>query len=79
MPVNAAYKSVAQRLVNAEDNFIQATMEQFGYTQGQAEKILAVYRKHKILKLDAAIGRYQLKHGAFWDRLPMENALKEVL
>ena len=72
-------KSIAQRIVNAENKFIDEVVEQFNFTSEQAEKIMTVYRKFKIVKIDAVTGQFELKHGAFWDRIPMENALKEVI
>jgi len=51
-------------------------MEQFNFTKKEADKILSVYLKFKLVKLDCVTGQYELKDGRFWDRFPMENALK---
>jgi len=71
-----ACKNIAQRSINAENNFINSVMEQFNFSQNEAEKILSVYKKHKLIKIDYVTGQFNLKDGRFWDRYPMENALK---
>ena len=64
------------RIVNAETSFISDVIEQFGFTQEQATKILAVYKKYKIAKVDPVMGRVNIKHGAYWDKEPMSKALE---
>ncbi len=54
---------MAQRLVNAENSFIECVRRDTGFTQEQAEKVLAFYVKHKLMKLDAVDGRFYVKHG----------------
>lgn len=65
-----------QRMETAWTEFTGNIVEQFGFTQAQADEILRVYRVVKAVKYDAAMGRYNLTHGAYWDRVPMENALQ---
>lgn len=65
-----------QRMETAWTEFTGNIIEQFGFTQAQADEILRVYRVVKAVKYDAAMGRYNLTHGAYWDRVPMENALQ---
>ena len=71
-----ACKNIAQRSINAENNFINSVMEQFNFSQNEAERILSVYKKYKLVKIDYVTGQFNLKDGRFWDRYPMENALK---
>ena len=68
-------KDVAQRIINAETGFINDITDQFGFTHTEAMHIFDVYRKERIIKLQAGIGRYTLSHGAFWDKAVMERAL----
>lgn len=68
-------EQIATRLVNAENSFIEEVCEQFDKTEAEAEKILAVFLKLKVAKLDIGIGRVQLKHGALWDIEVMNNTL----
>ena len=69
-------RDMAIRQQNAIDNFIANVREQFGFTEREAETILNMYRKAKAVRLDWAMGRYSLTHGAFWERAPMERALE---
>lgn len=70
-----AFKSIAQRQVNAENRFIDDVMEQFGKTKIEAEKVLQVYRKVGAVRIDPVTGQYLLKHGAFWELSVINNAL----
>jgi hypothetical protein len=67
-------KAVAQRMVNAENNFLDI-IEGNGFSREEAEIIFAEYRRLKVVKLDAVIGRYSVKHGAYLDKEIMERAL----
>lgn len=48
-----------------------------GYSSSQADKILSFYIKHKIVKLDYGIGRYNVKHGAFLSCPVMDEVLHQ--
>ena len=67
-------KQVAQRIVNGENRFVQLVMEK-GFTRDEAEHIMSVYRKARVLKIDAVLGQFQVKHGAFLDSDVLRNAL----
>ena len=69
-------RPMLQRMEQAWTDFTGDIVEQFGFTQEQAEEILRVYRMVKAVKYDAAMGKYNLIHGALWEREPMENALR---
>ena len=60
-----ACKNIAKRSINAENNFINSVMEQFNFTKNEAEKILSVYKKHKLIKIDYVTGQFQLKMVGF--------------
>ena len=68
-------RRVLQRMEQAWTDFTGNIVEQFGFTQEQADEILRVYRMVKAVRYDASMGKYNLTHGAFWERAPMENAL----
>ena len=53
--------------------FIQCAVNN-GLTEAQAETVLNVYMKLKVLSYNAH-DQYKIKHGAFMDALPMINAL----
>ena len=62
----------------AGDYFVENVMEQFGFSKEEAEIILQAYQKAKVVKLDRINGRFDLKHGSFWERAPMEEALRQA-
>ena len=66
-------RQVAQRIVNAEERFIATVMER-GFTKEQAVRVLNIYRKARVLTLDAVGGTYSVKYGAFWDVAVLEGA-----
>jgi hypothetical protein len=59
------YKAVAQRMVNAEERFIEFAIESAGLTRTGAVKALQVMRKAKVVKIDAIAGQFTFSHGAF--------------
>jgi hypothetical protein len=72
-----AFQDIAQRLVNAEENFIASLMEFGGITRAEATRVFDLYRREKLIKRDAVGGVYNVKHGAFLDRDVIRRALAE--
>jgi hypothetical protein len=68
-------RAMAQRIVNAEERFIAWVQEQIDCTRSEAEKVLDVYRKEKLVKIGAVDGQFRLKHGAFADPEVLLNAV----
>ncbi|MDR8093120.1 hypothetical protein KPB05_37320 [Burkholderia gladioli] len=68
-------KYIAQRMVNAENNFIETVQAITGCTREEGEKALNTMRQLRVIKLDAGIGRYTAKHGAFME----PNALRRAI
>lgn len=73
--VVSSFQDMAQREVNAGDNFVQLVCEQFNTTPEEAEKVLRVFRKAKAVMLNRAMGRYDLTHGAFWNKTVIRRAI----
>jgi hypothetical protein len=73
--MNQSFKDMAIRIENAHTSFINDVMEQFNFNEKEAEKILSVFKKVKAVKIDVAMGRMNLTHGAFWDKEVMIRAL----
>lgn len=67
MKINGT-RDIAQRMVNAENSFIESLMVAGEITKEQAEKVLQIYRNAKVVKMDAVVGQMTVKHGAFLDR-----------
>lgn len=66
---------MATREINAATKFVEAVMSIAGCTAPEAEKVLAIYRKAKMVKLQRAIGSYDVKHGAYLDVQVIRNAI----
>lgn len=74
-PMEAGFKNVATRMVAAETNFVEVLMALGDITKAQAEHVLAVYRKLKLLKRDVVGGRISVTHGAYLDKDTITKAL----
>jgi hypothetical protein len=70
------FKQIAQRLVNAEAIFVEILMERGRIDRELANKVFALYRKHKVIKLDAFNGMYRVTYGAALDRETIQGAAK---
>lgn len=61
-------RAVAQRIVNAENSFIDFAMKTAGLTHGEAVSALSYMRKggkRAPLRIDAVTGQFTFSHGAF--------------
>jgi hypothetical protein len=65
---------VAQRMVNAENDFRQVIMER-GFARDEANKAMRTMLKLKVAKLDAVNGRISVVHGAYLDHQAIRNAV----
>lgn len=72
-------KAIAQRMVNADQSFIDSVIEQFGFSREDAVKILNKYKDLKVVSTDVVGGQFNLKDGRFWDKEVMENAIAETM
>lgn len=72
--ISTGLRSVAQRMQNADDAFIANVVER-GFTEEQGTKVLAVYRKARVIKLDAVNGVWSVVMGQFWERAVLERAI----
>ena len=76
--MTTGYKDIAQRIVNAENNFSETIQNIGGCSPEVADKVTAYYLKHKIAKLDAVIGRITVKHGVYLEADVVANAIEAV-
>lgn len=65
--IRKALRPIAQRIVNAENRFLVFVRETTGMGEQQAERVLAYYRRHKLVRLDPIGGQFNLTHGDFAD------------
>lgn len=71
-----SFRDMAVRAVNAEKAFIEVLVALGGITDEQAQKVLAYYVKHKLVKLSIGVGAYNVKHSAFLDRDVIQRAVE---
>lgn len=69
------FQDIAQRMVNAENGFIESVMNCGKCSKEDAEKVFNLYRKEKLVKLHAGIGRYTVTHGALLDYDVIQRAI----
>lgn len=75
---------MGKRAATAHTNFVRSLVENNDLSSDDAEAILALYHREKLVKLDVAIGAYIVKHGRFLDDeiiaalLPAARQLAEV-
>lgn len=67
-------KDCATRLENAKTRFFECCAAN-GFSNQEAEKILSVYKKARVIKLSINDGAFHIKHGAFMEADVMRNAL----
>lgn len=70
-----AFSTIAKRIDNAAQRFIDSVTEQFHFTEQEAHTILQVYMKLDVVKIDAVNGVYKLSNGCFWEKDVMQKAL----
>jgi hypothetical protein len=67
-------RDVADRIVNAENAFVEFAQETGGLTREQAETALASYKKNKAIKIDKIGGQFTFTHGGFAERDVLRRA-----
>ena len=74
-----AFRDIAQRIETAETKFVAYVVEQTGMTTREAEHVLRVFKKCRVIKIDAVMGQWDIKHGAYLDVEVMRRAAKTEL
>lgn len=69
-------KAMAIREHNAGDRFVSYAIATAGLTKAQAEHVLKVYQRAKVIRLDPVTGQFSVKHGAFLDVDVLINAAR---
>jgi len=60
--------------MNATQKFLDF-IESKGFTADEAAKILAAYKKARVIKFDKFMPQFEVKHGAFLEEDVLRNAL----
>ena len=68
-------QAMAQRIVNAEENFADTLVAIANITRDEAFKAMRTMLKLKVAKLDAVGGRITVKHGAYLETSAIINAV----
>ena len=76
--MKTAFKAIAQRYVNAENRFTDYVKQATGTDDATARKVLAYYRQHKIVKLDAVSGDFSVSHGIMLAADTLRNCIAKV-
>lgn len=72
------FRAMAQRAVNAENDFVAALQKIANLSEGDAQMVFNAYVKLGLAKRDIVIGRYTVTHGAFLDRKNILRALSNL-
>ena len=71
------FEAIAQRMVNAQLNFIGIVRERTSCTEAEAVKAFETLKKLRLIKLDAVGGRYTVKHGVYLEPDVLRNAMHD--
>jgi hypothetical protein len=66
------------RLAHARADFARTLVELGGIEQSKADKLVDWYVSHRLAKVDANIGRINVKHGLYLDRDVIQRAAMQV-
>ena len=69
------FTDMAIRITNAEKAFAEFVVDTIKCTMDEGYKVLAVYKKNKMVKIDPICGQFNLKHGVFAEKIVLQNAL----
>lgn len=67
---------IEHRRQNAEQRFMHYVIEKTRLSPDDAKKVLALYKKHKLVKIDSAMGQFSFTNGEFASAWCIENSLK---
>jgi hypothetical protein len=70
-------RGMATRSIRMEETFLRNLERLGGITREEAVKVLAVYRKARVLREDRVNGVISVKHGSFLDRHVIRKALEQ--
>jgi hypothetical protein len=66
---------IATRMQNAYDGLVTNLVELGGINDVEAGMVADLYIRKRLVRLDMVGGRYNVKHGAYFDRAVILNAL----
>jgi len=73
-----SFEHMARRLESARASAIRAFMDNGAMDEAEAEKVLALYKKHRLVRMDAVMGTFRVVHGGLLDRATLQRALAQA-
>lgn len=67
---------IEHRRQNAEQRFMHYAIETAHLSPDDAKKVLVIYKKHKLVKIDATMGQFSFTHGDYASAWCLTNSLK---
>lgn len=68
-------REIAARMHRADTDFLAILADAAKLNADEAGRVFRLYRKNRIVRLDAGIGRWTVSHGAFLDGDVIRRAL----
>lgn len=73
--IKEAITPIVLREINARNAFYEVVMSVTGCNLVSAEKVLSVYLKLKVAKIDYGVGHVSIKHGVYYEKDVLMNAI----
>jgi hypothetical protein len=70
------YREIADRMNSAETDFVACLMQFGECSQSDAEKVMALYFKHKLVKRDTWNAKISVKHGGYLEHDAIRRAIE---
>lgn len=72
-------QNVITRMEAAEQWLVDMIRQQGDCSEADAQAVADVYKKHRVVKRDAVMGRYTFKHGVFLDTETIQGVIENVV
>lgn len=72
--ISRGARGMAERGEHARERFLAYAEKHGGLSRIEAERVLAAYQKHRVIRLDHVTGAFHVKHGGFLDRETLRRA-----
>lgn len=72
--ISKGARAMAERGEHARERFLLYAEEHGGLSRTEAERVLAAYQNHRLIRLDLVTGTFHVKHGGFLDRDTLRRA-----
>ena len=73
------FRQIAERIATAENSLIATLTECGKISEGEATRVAAYYKKHRLVKLDLTNQRYNVVHGGLLERNIIRVAVEKSI